>query len=126
MTDPGSLRDAYDLVVGADGINSVVRAQMYGRRYPLRYAGAVAWRGVADLDLTEGGETWGRGRKFGLTPAGPGRTNWYAAVRLPEGTRRRRTTVPSCAASSATGIRGCRGCSTRSPRTASCGTRSTT
>ncbi|MET9299077.1 FAD-dependent monooxygenase [Micromonospora aurantiaca] len=85
VTDPGSLRDAYDLVVGADGINSVVRAQMYGRRYPLRYAGAVAWRGVVDLDLAEGGETWGRGRKFGLTPAGPGRTNWYAAVRLPEG-----------------------------------------
>ncbi len=58
---------------------------MYGGRYPLRYAGAVAWRGVVDLDLTEGGETWGRGRKFGLTPAGPGRSNWYAAVRLPEG-----------------------------------------
>ncbi|MFC0100532.1 FAD-dependent monooxygenase [Micromonospora marina] len=85
VTDPLPLRDAYDLVVGADGINSVVRAQMYGGRYPLRYAGAVAWRGVVDLDLTEGGETWGRGRKFGLTPAGSGRTNWYAAVRLPEG-----------------------------------------
>ncbi|MDG4750720.1 FAD-dependent monooxygenase [Micromonospora sp. WMMD718] len=85
VTGPGPLLDAYDLVVGADGINSVVRAQMYGQRYPLRYAGAVAWRGVVDLDLAEGGETWGRGRKFGLTPAGPGRTNWYAAVRLPEG-----------------------------------------
>ncbi|MEU4595312.1 FAD-dependent monooxygenase [Micromonospora aurantiaca (nom. illeg.)] len=126
VTGPGSLRDAYDLVVGADGINSVVRAQMYGQRYPLRYAGAVAWRGVVDLDLAEGGETWGRGRKFGLTPAGPGRTNWYAAVRLPEGTRRRPTTAPSCAASSVTGTRRCRGCSTRSRRTASCGTRSTT
>ncbi|MGV9369393.1 FAD-dependent monooxygenase [Micromonospora tulbaghiae] len=85
VVDPASLLDAYDLVVGADGINSVVRAAMYGQRYPLRYAGAVAWRGVVDMDLAEGGETWGRGRKFGLTPAGPGRTNWYAAVRLPEG-----------------------------------------
>ncbi|MFI7069671.1 FAD-dependent monooxygenase [Micromonospora sediminicola] len=85
VTDPRALLDAYDLVVGADGINSVVRVALHGDRYPLRHAGAVAWRGVVDTEVPEGGETWGRGRKFGLTPAGPGRTNWYAAVSLPEG-----------------------------------------
>ncbi|MET8837138.1 FAD-dependent monooxygenase [Micromonospora sp. NPDC004540] len=85
VADPGALVEAYDLVVGADGINSTVRAALHGDRYPLRYAGTVAWRGVADVEVAEGGETWGRGRKFGLTPAGPGRTNWYAAVARPEG-----------------------------------------
>ncbi|MFI5836516.1 FAD-dependent monooxygenase [Micromonospora sp. NPDC051300] len=85
VADPGALRDAYDLVVGADGINSVVRASVHGGRYPLRYAGTVAWRGVVDAESAEGGETWGRGRKFGLTPVGGGRTNWYASVSLPPG-----------------------------------------
>ncbi|MFE9690911.1 FAD-dependent monooxygenase [Micromonospora sp. NPDC005806] len=85
VTDPGALTGAYDLVVGADGINSVVRAALHGDRYPLRYAGTVAWRGVADVDVRVGGETWGPGRKFGVTPEVPGRTNWYAAVALPEG-----------------------------------------
>ncbi|MFU8874185.1 FAD-dependent monooxygenase [Micromonospora sp. SL4-19] len=85
VDDPGSLAEAYDLVVGADGIGSVVRTVLHGDRCPLRYAGAVAWRGVADIEVPVGGETWGRGRKFGVTPEGPGRTNWYAAVALPEG-----------------------------------------
>ncbi|GAB3060725.1 FAD-dependent monooxygenase [Micromonospora schwarzwaldensis] len=85
VVDPGALVDAYDLVVGADGINSVVRVALHGQRCPLRYAGAVAWRGVVDVELSEGGETWGRGRRFGLTPIGDGRTNWYASVRLPQG-----------------------------------------
>ncbi|MCW3843215.1 FAD-dependent monooxygenase [Micromonospora yasonensis] len=85
VTDPDALVEAYDLVVGADGIGSVVRTALHGDRYPLRYAGTVAWRGVADIAVPVGGETWGRGRKFGLTPEGSGRTNWYAAVALPEG-----------------------------------------
>lgn len=85
VDDPSALAEAYDLVVGADGIRSVVRAALYGDRYPLRYAGTVAWRGVADIEVPVGGETWGRGRKFGVTPEGSGRTNWYAAVALPEG-----------------------------------------
>ncbi|WP_130334231.1 FAD-dependent monooxygenase [Micromonospora kangleipakensis] len=85
VDDPATLAEAYDLVVGADGIGSVVRAGLYGDRYPLRRTGTVAWRGVADVEVATGGETWGRGRKFGVTPEGPGRTNWYAAVALPEG-----------------------------------------
>jgi 2-polyprenyl-6-methoxyphenol hydroxylase-like FAD-dependent oxidoreductase len=31
-----------------------------------------------DIPVDAGGETWGRGGKFGLTPQADGRTNWYA------------------------------------------------
>ncbi|TCC00271.1 2-polyprenyl-6-methoxyphenol hydroxylase [Micromonospora zingiberis] len=80
VTDVAALADGYDVVVGADGIRSATRVSMFGDRYPLRYAGMTAWRGTVSLELLAGGETWGRGRKFGLTPQGPGMTNWYAAV----------------------------------------------
>ncbi|MGC5022316.1 FAD-dependent monooxygenase [Micromonospora sp. DT47] len=87
VTDPLPLTDDHDVVVGADGIRSVVRTAMFGDRYPLRYAGVTAWRGTVALDVPAGGETWGRGRKFGLTPQALGVTNWYAALAAPEGYR---------------------------------------
>lgn len=72
VADPAALVDGYDVVVGADGIGSATRAAMFGDRYPLRYSGMTAWRGTVPLDVPAGGETWGRGRKFGVTPQGPG------------------------------------------------------
>ena len=64
-----------DLLVGADGIHSSVRAQLFGLRPP-RYAGYTTWRGVADAG--EGGlpegvglNLWGRGSEFGLVGIGP-------------------------------------------------------
>jgi len=86
VTGLGALRHAYDLVVGADGANSVTRATLFPD-HRLRYAGATVWRGVTDLDLVAGGETWGRGVKFGLTPQEPGKTNWYAVLSVPRGYR---------------------------------------
>lgn len=82
-----ALLDGYDMVVGADGIRSVTRECMFGDRFPLRYSGMTAWRGTVALDVPAGGETWGRGRKFGVTPQGPGVTNWYAAVAVGPGFR---------------------------------------
>lgn len=110
VDDPSALAEADDLVVGADGIGSAVRTALYGDRYPLRYAGTVAWRGVADIEVPAGGETWGRGRKFGVTPEGSGRPTGTRRSPCPRGTRRPRTTSPSCAASSATGTTRFRGC----------------
>lgn len=85
VTDPQAARSKYDAVIGADGINSRVRTALFGPAYRMRYTGVTAWRGVVDLDLAAGGETWDPGRKFGFTPLGPGRANWYAAMRVPEG-----------------------------------------
>ncbi|MFC4111008.1 FAD-dependent oxidoreductase [Nonomuraea zeae] len=84
VSDAASLAGEYDLVVGADGINSAVRATVFGRRGDVRHVGTVTWIGVAGFESLVHGETWGRGRFFGLTPIEPGRTNWYAAV--PEAT----------------------------------------
>jgi 2-polyprenyl-6-methoxyphenol hydroxylase-like FAD-dependent oxidoreductase len=84
VTDIDALRDAYQLVVGADGIRSAVREYLFPG-HGLRYAGCTTWRGVTDLDLAAGGETWGRGVKFGVTPQEPDKTNWYAVLSVPEG-----------------------------------------
>ncbi|WP_307843991.1 FAD-dependent monooxygenase [Sanguibacter suaedae] len=80
---------AYDLVVVADGIRSAGRARL-GLDTGLRYAGYAAWRGVTEepVDLAgAAGETWGRGRRFGIVPLGDGRVYWFATHDEPEGTR---------------------------------------
>ena len=79
-----------DLLVGADGIHSSMRLQLFGAVKP-RYAGYTAWRGVAST--TPNGwneqvttETWGNGKRFGLVPLSQGRIYWYATLNAPEGT----------------------------------------
>lgn len=71
-----------DFLVGADGIHSVIRRQLFGQE-KVRYAGYTAWRGVAAVDATlappgAGFEAWGRGRRFGVVPIGGGRVYWFA------------------------------------------------
>lgn len=60
-TDVAALRREHDLVVGADGRTSVVRAHAFGLRTRPRYAGFVAWRGHVDIEAGPYGEIWGRG-----------------------------------------------------------------
>src|SRR5919202_6961116 len=77
-----------DVLVGADGLRSIVRASLFGEE-PLRYSGQVGWRAVsafpADrLDSTFS-ETWGPGRRFGLVPIGPDRLYWFVAENAEEG-----------------------------------------
>jgi 2-polyprenyl-6-methoxyphenol hydroxylase-like FAD-dependent oxidoreductase len=78
--------DRGDLLVGADGLNSLVRAGLLGPRPP-RYNGYTAYRGITQFPL-EGdtaSEAWGCGQRFGFVP-GPGREiYWWAAVSVPEG-----------------------------------------
>lgn len=77
-----------DLVVAADGIQSRARAAL-GLDTGVRYAGYTAWRGVtrSPVDVGgEAGETWGRGKRFGVVPLPDGRVYWFATQTLPPGT----------------------------------------
>ncbi len=78
-----------DLLVGADGLHSVVRSQLVGAARP-RYAGYTAWRAVTcfSMDQREAQttfETWGAGKRFGFIPLSQGRVCWFAVANAPEG-----------------------------------------
>jgi 2-polyprenyl-6-methoxyphenol hydroxylase-like FAD-dependent oxidoreductase len=74
-----------DLLVGADGLRSVVRPAIAD--VPIRYAGYTAWRGVSSVPVETGclTESWGVGERFGLVDIGRGRTYWFATKNAPEG-----------------------------------------
>jgi 2-polyprenyl-6-methoxyphenol hydroxylase-like FAD-dependent oxidoreductase len=78
-----------DALIGADGIHSVIRSQLFGKESP-RYSGYTGWRGVAHLEHEHipaaTTESWGRGRRFGLAPISHGRVFWYATLNIAEGT----------------------------------------
>jgi 2-polyprenyl-6-methoxyphenol hydroxylase-like FAD-dependent oxidoreductase len=73
--------DSADLLIGADGIHSAVRRQMFPE-IQLRYSGYTAWRGVveteneATLSLTS--ESWGVGARFGIVRVDKSRVYWFA------------------------------------------------
>lgn len=75
-----------DLVIGADGLHSQVRAGLHGQQPP-RYAGYTAWRGVVSFahSRLQPGETWGRGARFGQVPMQGDRVYWFAAYNTPAG-----------------------------------------
>jgi 2-polyprenyl-6-methoxyphenol hydroxylase-like FAD-dependent oxidoreductase len=74
-----------DLLIGADGLASVVRRAIADKRP--RYAGYTAWRGVSPVPVEPGRltESWGVGERFGLVDIGRGRTYWFATKNAPEG-----------------------------------------
>jgi 2-polyprenyl-6-methoxyphenol hydroxylase-like FAD-dependent oxidoreductase len=86
FADGGSARA--DILIGADGIGSRVRAQLHGER-PARYAGYTAWRAVVPFEHARvlPGETWGGGMRFGQVPLRNGQVYWFATKSLPAGQR---------------------------------------
>ncbi|WP_433011635.1 FAD-dependent monooxygenase [Kribbella sp. CA-294648] len=73
-----------DLVVAADGLRSVIRGVLYPEYDGPRYSGYTAYRGIAEAELTDGGgETWGRGQRFGFAKLIDGRYYWYATANRP-------------------------------------------
>jgi len=83
--------DEADVLVGADGIKSVVRTAVVGPEKPPRYAGYPCWRAIcprpASLPVGLTGEWWGRGRRFGITCLPGDRAYWYATANTPQGER---------------------------------------
>jgi 2-polyprenyl-6-methoxyphenol hydroxylase-like FAD-dependent oxidoreductase len=78
-----------DLLVGADGLRSRVRASLLGPAKP-RYAGYTAWRAVVEpgeelLPWGTGFESWGRGARFGCAHIGGGRIYRFATANATEG-----------------------------------------
>ena len=73
-----------DLLVGADGLRSRVRASV-APSAP-RYSGYTAWRGVSSVRIEAGRltESWGAGERFGLVDIGSG-TYWFATANAAEG-----------------------------------------
>ena len=79
---------ACDVLIGADGLHSRVRAQLLGDGEPV-YRGYNVWRGVArlehaSLEAHTASEVYGEGRRFGIGPVGLGRTGWWATANEPE------------------------------------------
>jgi 2-polyprenyl-6-methoxyphenol hydroxylase-like FAD-dependent oxidoreductase len=78
-----------DLLVGADGLHSVVRQALWGDA--TRYSGYTSWRGMTTMppqaDPTGASESWGPGARFGIVPVGHGDLYWYATRNAPAGAR---------------------------------------
>lgn len=73
-----------DVLIGADGIWSTIRAQLLGKTKP-RYAGYLALRAIVPSDY-QGHlfEAWGQGRRFGIVPIGDGQVYWFATLNSSE------------------------------------------
>jgi 2-polyprenyl-6-methoxyphenol hydroxylase-like FAD-dependent oxidoreductase len=76
----GSTFDA-DLVIGADGLHSVVRKHLIGDGAPI-YRGYNCWRGVvkSNFESGYGSETYGLGKRVGIVPIKDGYYAWWATV----------------------------------------------
>jgi 2-polyprenyl-6-methoxyphenol hydroxylase-like FAD-dependent oxidoreductase len=79
-------RDVADLVIGADGIHSKIRA-LLGDASPPRYAGYTCVRGVTAMPsgLEPGylAEWWGRGSRVGITTLRDRRVYCWATINAP-------------------------------------------
>jgi 2-polyprenyl-6-methoxyphenol hydroxylase-like FAD-dependent oxidoreductase len=70
------------IVIGADGIKSVVRNQLFEKSI-LRNAKQLCWRGICEIDLpqkyhNELNEAWGKGKRFGFVKIRDKKVYWYA------------------------------------------------
>jgi 2-polyprenyl-6-methoxyphenol hydroxylase-like FAD-dependent oxidoreductase len=70
-----------DIVVGADGIHSIVRRSIWPQAPAPRHVGYRAWRTVTrPVPLDEGVETWGRGERLGYAALPDGRAYMFAVA----------------------------------------------
>ncbi|MBB6004363.1 FAD-dependent monooxygenase [Arcicella rosea] len=70
------------IVIGADGIKSVVRNQLF-EKSTLRNPNQICWRGICEIDLpqkyhNELSEAWGKGQRLGFVKISDKKVYWYA------------------------------------------------
>jgi len=78
-----------DFVIGADGMNSKVRAHIYPE-FKLRYSGQTCWRGLVTHELSDKWrnstlELWGKQLRFGMAEMADNQIYWFAVKTAPEG-----------------------------------------
>ncbi|MFN8125329.1 MAG: FAD-dependent monooxygenase [Candidatus Nanopelagicales bacterium] len=76
-----------DIVIGADGLRSVVRSALFGTQEP-RYSGETCYRGMAALRVADTGmlrEVQGQGLRCAVHPVDADTVYWWAARRAPAG-----------------------------------------
>ncbi|SFW15752.1 FAD-dependent monooxygenase [Cellulophaga fucicola] len=74
-----------DYLIAADGINSVIRKQLFPES-EIRYSGQTCWRGVTSFSIGEefnhrGLEMWGKETRFGISRLSKDKTSWFAVVK---------------------------------------------
>ena len=74
------------IVIGADGIKSIVRNQLFGKS-TIRNTNQLCWRGLCQMDLSkqyehEFNEAWGKGKRFGFGKISSNKVYWYALTNL--------------------------------------------
>ena len=82
-----------DIIIGADGIKSVVRNQLFAEN-TIRNANQICWRGVGEIDLpqqyhNELNEAWGKGKRFGFVKISDRKVYWYALANAKDFTGKR-------------------------------------
>jgi 2-polyprenyl-6-methoxyphenol hydroxylase-like FAD-dependent oxidoreductase len=80
-----------DLLLGADGIHSTVRSQLFGKM-PLRYSGQTCWRAATDFKIPSSSsarmcELWGKGNgiRFAYSQMTETQVYFYATMKAPAG-----------------------------------------
>jgi 2-polyprenyl-6-methoxyphenol hydroxylase-like FAD-dependent oxidoreductase len=84
QTADGPRQAAAELLVGADGIHSVVRRLLWPQAPPPVFQRITCWRGVTEPGSVwpvDGFQTWGRGQRVGTHPLPDRRVYWFLTIR---------------------------------------------